>query len=177
VHSTIFLSTQHHSYRSLCNTESFGQSNEYKLYPHLQFEEGQTNAVNSASGHTYPALQVSLFVERHLGYWLWNVALPLYILSSCSFLSFAINRADFAGRVGVCMTVMLTVIAFKYSTADKLPRISYLTWVDKYLLSTLVLQFVILIYQFVESPDAGESLLSIYACVFTYECVSAYLGI
>mmetsp|Transcript_6547 Transcript_6547/g.11533 ORF Transcript_6547/g.11533 Transcript_6547/m.11533 type:complete len:403 (-) Transcript_6547:542-1750(-) len=137
-------------YRSLCNTDTFSKREEYELFPHVGFRESRTKPENSMTRSVYPILFIDIYVERNLGYWAINVALPLFVLSNSTFTSFAIEPNEFANRAATILTILLTMVAFKYAIADKLPRISYLTTLDIYMLSSFFFCFGALIFQFSE---------------------------
>jgi hypothetical protein len=62
---------------------------------------------------------------------MWNVMLPLFLISNVSLAAFSLSPGDSGDRLGVGVTVLLTIIAFKIFYTDHLPRISYLTCLDK----------------------------------------------
>lgn len=72
--------------------------------------------------------------ERRAAYYMWNIGLPNFLLSLLVFTSFAIERQDLADRLSVTLTLVLTSVAFKYMVSQELPRISYLTLLDVYVL-------------------------------------------
>ena len=82
----------------------------------------------------YPLLHVYFVGQRRAAYYMWNIALPNFLLSALVFTSFAIAPEDLADRLSVTLTLVLTSVAFKYMVAQELPRISYLTLLDKYIL-------------------------------------------
>ena len=82
----------------------------------------------------YPLLHVYFIGQRRAAYYMWNIALPNFLLSALVFTSFAIAPEDLADRLSVTLTLVLTSVAFKYMVAQELPRISYLTLLDKYIL-------------------------------------------
>ncbi|CAK9008561.1 unnamed protein product [Durusdinium trenchii] len=82
----------------------------------------------------YPLLHMYFVGERRAAYYIWNIALPNFLLSMLVFTSFAIPKEDLADRLSVTLTLVLTSVAFKYMVAQELPRISYLTLLDTYIL-------------------------------------------
>jgi hypothetical protein len=54
--------------------------------------------------------------------------------ASLSCLSFVISLKDIAARSDVTLTLLLTVVAFKLLLSDTLPKVAYLTFLDKYTL-------------------------------------------
>ena len=66
----------------------------------------------------YPLLHVYFVGERRAAYYMWNIALPNFLLSMLVFTSFAIPRQDLADRLSVTLTLVLTSVAFKYMVAQ-----------------------------------------------------------
>merc|ERR1712070_56736 len=58
------------------------------------------------------------------------------LINGISIGSFAIPRTDVGDRLGVSMTMVLTAVAFKLEISNKLPDLSYLTLLDKFVLAS-----------------------------------------
>ena len=83
-------------------------------------------------------------VSRDPGFYLWNVMFVHFAVVLLSAFTCAIDHADFGARAQVTYTLLLTLVAFKFVVATFVPRISYLTYMDKYsLLSLSMLGLVI----------------------------------
>jgi hypothetical protein len=131
------------AYRSFVVKHNFAQSGEYELVPRVFLAQAVTLRQDSCSGRVYPVLNVSVVVRRWPSYFLWNVGLPILVISLLSFSAFAIPAADIADRLGVSLTLLLTIMAFKYVITDRLPNFNNLTYVDHYML--ICTAFVILV--------------------------------
>lgn len=81
---------------------------------------------------------VKLQLKRMSQYYMANVVVVVLMLSLASLLAFAIDIEDNSGRLGVTLTLVLTSVAFKLLLADSLPRVAYMTMLDKYLLLSFV---------------------------------------
>ena len=79
-------------------------------------------------------------LERHADYYFWNIVFVMYLLVVTSFTTVFLDPLDFADRQGISFTIILAAVAYKYVVASLLPRISYLTLLDKY----VVLAFLLL---------------------------------
>lgn len=95
------------------------------------------------SGREYSLLHVDMHIERRWGYWVYNVLLPLIIISSSTFSAFV--TPDIGDQISTVLTVLLTLTAFKFAIAEKLPAVSYQTNLDLFLLICLGIAFVILV--------------------------------
>ncbi|MFV1988387.1 MAG: hypothetical protein ACC682_13990 [Gemmatimonadota bacterium] len=101
----------------------------------VEREYSATPRANVVSG-------VSLFFEadRKLGYYIIQVLLPVTAVVLMAWAVFWIDPGIVPTRVGVVVTTMLTLIAYRFMLGDLVPRLSYLTRLDYYLLwsTTLV---------------------------------------
>mmetsp|Transcript_33163 Transcript_33163/g.40705 ORF Transcript_33163/g.40705 Transcript_33163/m.40705 type:complete len:400 (-) Transcript_33163:143-1342(-) len=81
-----------------------------------------------------------IFLDRVPDYYFWNVVMVYYliILLKCVIIAFPYTEA----RFDYAMTLALTTVAFKFVTAELVPRTSYLTMLDKYMLFGLVLLMI-----------------------------------
>ena len=73
--------------------------------------------------------------------------MPLFIVTSCLFASFAVPAEHFADRCSITVTLLLAQVAFKYVVSDKLPNIDYLTYIDQYVFLCFLVAFFIIILQ------------------------------
>lgn len=76
--------------------------------------------------------------ERQPWYYLSNIVLVLFLITLMAAYTFSIDVTDAASRLELNFTLVLTSVAFKYTVSSYLPRITYLTLMDKYVLATFV---------------------------------------
>ena len=133
-------------YRSFCDVKNFVLQHEYELLPNLFFKEGRSDSASSASHRNYPELSISSVVTRRLGYWWWNVIIPIFLISSTTCAAFAVPAEDVADRCSVTLTILLTTVAYKYVVVEKLPEISYLTVLDCYIMAMLGFQIALTLF-------------------------------
>jgi hypothetical protein len=156
-------------YRSFCDTDEFVLKHEYELKSNLFFTAGRSNPASSASLRCYPELLISAVVSRRLGYWWSNVILPIFIISSTTCAAFAVPAEEVADRCSITLTILLTTVAYKYVVVEKLPEISYLTFLDKYIMTVLsgqillTLMFTIVGANTMDAEEAPEWEFSNYA--------------
>ncbi len=84
-------------------------------------------------------------------YYLWNIVLVVFVLVLASFCVVGVPFEDLADRMSITMTLMLTVVAFKFVIAGMVPPTPYLTFMDKYVLSAFVLIGMIVVENFLVS--------------------------
>ena len=89
-------------------------------------------------------LDYEISAERNMGYFLWKVILPLVLIVAMSWCAFFIDPSDLGPQLGIASTSVLTVIAHQLSLGSIIPRISYLTRGDQFVLGSVVLVFLAL---------------------------------
>ncbi|KAG8179312.1 hypothetical protein JTE90_016417 [Oedothorax gibbosus] len=100
------------------------------------------NATHAAKTGMFSVLQVNFNLRRHMGYFLIQVYVPCILIVVLSWVSFWINREATADRVGLGITTVLTLSTFGLDTKTDLPKVSYPTALD---------WFVIMCFMFVIS--------------------------
>ncbi len=89
-----------------------------------------------------PSLTYSFEVRRYAAYYLWKIILPLTIIVFMSWLVFWIDPKQFGPQVGLAATAVLTLIAYRFLLGSLMPRISYLTRLDIFIMGATVLVFL-----------------------------------
>lgn len=95
-------------------------------------------APGSVIAHRRRTLQVKII--RQWQYYMYNIVAVFMMLSAISLLSFAISVDNLEGRLNLLVTIFLTVVAFKFTL--ELPKLSYITTLDSYMLQMMGLLFV-----------------------------------
>lgn len=78
--------------------------------------------------------KVFLQVQRLAGFYIQNVVCMMFALSILSLSSFAVDINDNGSRISINVTLILTVVAFKFVLAGTLPKVPYNTLIDYYIL-------------------------------------------
>jgi hypothetical protein len=94
----------------------------------------------------------NISAERIKAYYLWKVILPLCLIVAMSWCVFWINPAQYGPQIGLSATSMLTLIAFIFATTNMVPRLGYLTLLDRFIVFSTILVFLALV----------ESLTTVY---------------
>lgn len=100
---------------------------------------GTGGAGAGAGKDGYALLYMGVIATRFHGYYTWNVFLPTFLLTLMSVTTFAVPVGDVADRLSVILTLVLTSVAFKFVVAQGLPKISYNTCLDYYVLVSFLL--------------------------------------
>lgn len=95
-----------------------------------------------AGTRPYSRVQFDVKIARRVGYYIWKVMSVLVMLVVLSWTVFLIDPADIGNRMAVSITLFLAAVAFAFVTSGLIPRISYLTLLDLYILGCYVLLFL-----------------------------------
>ncbi len=106
---------------------------EWEMKP-PKWEVVTSDPSDSTSGRVYSELMVKLQARRLYASYIWNVGLVVGMIVSLCFLTFCIDVTDISSRLSTTLTLLLTAVAFKFVVGESLPKIAYLTLMDKYML-------------------------------------------
>jgi hypothetical protein len=73
-------------------------------------------------------------IGREVGFYLWKILLPLAIIACVAWSTFWLTRDVLAQRQRQSATAILSVVAYQFVAAASLPRVSYLTLMDRIIL-------------------------------------------
>ena len=122
-------------------TWNFTAIQEWELQKHVLLEIGKIPPEEGSSENTYPLYKVQLHVRRKYGFYIYNIALLMCLITTLTFTTFAVEVYAVGDRIQITLTLLLTSVAFKYYVQQFVPTVSYLTFLDKYILSCLIFQF------------------------------------
>ena len=83
--------------------------------------------------------------ERYVGYYIWQVVLPLAVVVMMSWAAFWVGRPHIGVRIGVATSSILTLIAHRFVLASLLPRLPYMTRLDFFTVGSTLLVFMALL--------------------------------
>ena len=118
------------------NTVNFNLDNIYTLSEALLVKPSRSSPHLSSKKKTFPQVIFTAKVERKYEFYVWNVVLPMFVFVVMCFTCFCLPREDLSDRFFVVLTMVLTTAAYKSAVASMLPTLSYLTLLDKYVLSS-----------------------------------------
>ena len=95
------------------------------------------------NGVEYSECHLYLHVARRWTYYAWKIVLPLCICTAFCLTAFLYEAEDLANRNGISVTMFLATSALLFVVAALLPKTSYLTAIDRFVVQTLVIQFAI----------------------------------
>jgi Neurotransmitter-gated ion-channel ligand binding domain len=82
---------------------------------------------------------------RSVGYYLWQVVLPLAVVVAMSWAAFWVGRENVGVRIGVATSSILTLIAQRFVVTNLLPRLPYMTRMDYFTVGSTILVFLALV--------------------------------
>ena len=85
-----------------------------------------------------PSIEISLKGERLWISYFWQIFLLLFLMSAFALFAFTLDINDSGNRLNFSTTVFLTKVAFQFSISSLLPKLSYLTLLDIYVIACMV---------------------------------------
>ncbi|MEJ2311610.1 MAG: hypothetical protein P8Y21_05360 [Gemmatimonadales bacterium] len=95
----------------------------------------------ATSDRALPQVTYRVEVRRNRAYYAQKVFLPLILIICMSWAVFWIDPKLVPPQIGISTSAVLTLIAFLFSLAYTLPRLSYLTRADRFVMGATVLVF------------------------------------
>jgi hypothetical protein len=94
--------------------------------------ELRTDPAFSSTAKVYSEFQISVMVQRRVVWYMTHMALPYVTITISSFAVIAIPVDDITGRIEICTSLILALIAVSFVVSDHLPRVSVTTFADDY---------------------------------------------
>ena len=95
-------------------------------------------------GTQFSAAVYEIPLKRGSGYFLWKVVLPLCLIVAMSWAVFWIDPRELGSQLGLSASAVLTLVAFQWSLGQFLPRVSYMTTLDHFLIVSMIFVFLAL---------------------------------
>ena len=112
-----------------------------ELQKHVLYESEKNKTEEGSSEHKFPLYTVQLHVRRKYGFYMYNIALLMCLITALTFATFSVEADAIGDRIQITLTLLLTSVAFKYYVQQFVPTVSYLTFLEKYILSCMIFQF------------------------------------
>lgn len=91
-----------------------------------------------------PSVLFTIKAERQSGYYILIFIIPLLLIIMMSWMVFWLHPSMFSTQISIATTSMLTLIAYRFIVTSNLPKISYMTRMDMFILGSSVLIFLTL---------------------------------
>ena len=119
---------------SSVSVQSFVDEQEWSLHKHVTTWTRVTNDVYQNTKLKHPAIGISCGVSRRSEYFMWNIIIFMIFISSLVFTTWTIDMDKVQNRLQLTFILLLSNITFKFSVSQTLPKVSYLTILDKYII-------------------------------------------
>jgi len=106
-------------------------------------ETVQTRA-QSDNTLSFGRMDFSLNAKRDKQYYIWKVIIPLCLIVLMAWAVFWIDPKHLGPQVGLSTATVFTLIAYRFSIGFSLPKVSYFTRMDNFVLFSTVLVFIAL---------------------------------
>jgi hypothetical protein len=100
---------------------------------------------------------MELKMKRHAGYYVWKLIVPLCLIVAMSWVPRWIDPREIGPNIGISATAFLTLIAYYFATTVLLPRVSYITRMDFFILMANVMVFLALLQTVVTSSYVSRA--------------------
>lgn len=130
----------------------------------VEFVEDADDAdPGNAAAAGFFEVTLKVVVQRYYAVMLYRIVAVMAAFSLATLYAFVIPTEDIGDRLAHAVTLMLTATAYSIVVSDSLPKLGYLTWLEKYILETLLFMFVIItelaaIEHFELSGDVEEAI-------------------
>lgn len=96
-----------------------------------------------------------VFMTRVPDFYIYNVVLTSFLIVLCSLTVVTIPIEDFADRMSITMTMLLTTVAFRFVVVSWVPVVPYLTYLDKYNVLSISMLMVVTLENFIASYNTN----------------------
>ena len=78
-------------------------------------------------------------------YYAIKIVLPLLLIVAMSWMVFWIDPKESGSKISVAITAMLTLIAYRFAIGELVPKVSYLTRLDYFIVGSTLIVFLVLL--------------------------------
>lgn len=136
--------------QSVLPTRPLEVKRDLALNPEIHLPEWTIDAVRvrervahlGFEGTDWSQFRIELLVSRNYGFYLWRVFMIQILIVALAFLVHVADPLAFGDRMSFSLTLFLAAVAFSFITAGLIPRISYLTLLDVFMLGSYAVIFI-----------------------------------
>ena len=93
---------------------------------------------NPMNDQRMPFIAYDYSAERKAGYYVFKLIIPIIFLILLSWVTFFIKVNELNSRVTISIVCFLSLIAYNFVVDDNLPKLNYLTFMDKFILVSYI---------------------------------------
>jgi hypothetical protein len=117
----------------------------------------ESHALRSAKPFSRLVLEID--VDRRGGFYLWKILLPVAVIVALSWTIFWMSDETAVNRIRLTATGVLTIVAYQFVVGRDLPRIAYLTILDKVMLVSFLLLAITAVPSLIVSYARADDML------------------
>ena len=132
-------------------------------------------------GSKYSRFVADIVIIRQFGFYAKKVYLIIMTITAMNWSVYFINPSDdVADRIAISSTLALTAVAFQFAVGDSLPKVPYLTRLDKYMNYCFInialsVPFSLITYRLDLDPKRDEDVVQLADWIFLAFSVSLFL--
>ena len=122
--------------------ENFGGYQEDIYLPEWHIESTETLVDQTVGIRDQVAFSRAVFVinvAREYGYYVFKLSIPLLLIVALSWTVFWMHDESLASRMRVSATAFLTIVAYQFAISNSLPKVAYLTTMDRLMIASFIL--------------------------------------
>ena len=116
------------------------------------------SAIALRSHEPFSRIVLEIDIARKSGFYLWKILLPLVVIVALSWSIFWMSDERAAVRSRITSTGVLTIVAYQFVIAEDLPRVAYLTLLDKIMILSFMLLAVAVLQSIIQSMYQSEDM-------------------
>lgn len=101
----------------------------------LHVERMHTDPSESTRAQTFPMLRAGIYMRRQSTAYCWNIIAPMFVMTSMCYVVSELPCHHLQDRLSNGLALLLAAVAYKFTAAQGLPTLSYLTLLDKYVMT------------------------------------------
>ncbi len=115
----------------------------------------ETDSHDSLAGKTFSACTITFTVQRRPWYYVANIFSVVFLITTSSFATSRLAVSEVASRLQIAQTALLSLIAFRFATADAMPKSGTSTTLDFYFAVSYFFIFMQIVFIWLEGGAGG----------------------
>ncbi|ESN99605.1 hypothetical protein HELRODRAFT_176770 [Helobdella robusta] len=121
--------------KSAVNPDTFSAAQEWYLYNDVTV----WTKITVKNKENHPCFCVAAKVSRRPQFFIYNIVVFMFFICSLSFATFSVQLKLPEFRILLTFLLIQTTVTFKFTVNNNLPKIPYLTYLDKYILGSMTI--------------------------------------
>ena len=109
----------------------------------------------------YQGFYVDIYIKRQSSYYLFKIIIPIIFILAISWSVFWVRGSQLEAKVNVTIVCLLSLIAYNFIIDEDLPKLSYLTFMDSFILVSYFytgIATILCVYSFLRKLRSGRDL-------------------